>query len=54
MTNSVPCSAVSVSTADSTGSRPGASVPPRLRFTTVAFFSAAAHCMPARTADSEQ
>jgi hypothetical protein len=52
-TKSVPCSAVREPTASSTGSMPGVSGAPRLRFTTFAPWSAA-HCMPARIHDSAQ
>jgi hypothetical protein len=47
-----PCAAVRSSTACSSGSMLGESPPPRLMLTTGAAF--AAHCMPARIADSSQ
>ncbi|RAO49918.1 hypothetical protein ONO86_02401 [Micromonospora noduli] len=53
-TNSVPVCAVRVCTASSTGSTSGVSQPLRLMLTTAAFFSTAAHCMPARIAESLQ
>ncbi len=54
ITKSVPCCSVSVPTASSSGSTSGVSPPLRLMLTTVACCSAAAHCMPARMADSVQ
>ncbi len=52
-TNSIPFSRESRSTASSRGSVSGVSVSPRLRLTTCAPWSAA-HCIPARIAESEQ
>lgn len=52
MTNKVPVRSDSVFTACSTGSSSGVSVLPRLRLTTLALTSVAAHSMPARIAES--